>query len=407
MKQRLSPILLIILLSLLLLGGLIITFWQFNIYCTWLSIDTLPVSISKPIEQTMGLLELNSDTVVNVTKIGTIANSLDLGDVVEMMQSPGNDDLLVIYASGIFQRWDLNTFQLKSGFDFLAADSRGVSFSADGSRVITPGSVSHTLELNGYTIWDTQSGEIIDCIGHHCPGGWAQINSYQTGIGLTPNNKWIIGYLASFLHANGVSLRMAGTWDIDDDPYDTSDITINNIAFDSSGYYLACATEENQVYVFDVDELFNPAGIDNEDILTGSGRPAVTSFPPIRSRQYGNYDPDAKTITNDLAFDDTRSWLAQLTEDNLVIWDLRKTIFPRWMQIPVKDASVLAFNHAGNLLAVGTDREILFFDLESRSQVVSISVGEVTELYFSRDDRLLVWGDADGTIHLWGVVQFP
>jgi len=78
-------------------------------------------------------------------------------------------------------------------------------------------------------------------------------------------------------------------------------------------------------------------------------------------------------------------------------------IFPRHMKIPISNGNLLAFNHSGNLLAVATDNEILMFDIAKREQVASFDTGEATALFFTHDDRLLTWGDADGVIHIWGV----
>jgi WD40 repeat protein len=406
MKQRLIgifAILLSLIVSLIVIIGLY-RFWFWH--QTWLLIDTLAVDISEPIQRTTRLVELNSETIVNASEKATLSPISDSNGVVEMIQASQDDSLLVVYSNGIFRRWDLNAMQSVAEFNFLAASPRGVNFSADGSLVITPGSVVTAAELNGYSVWDTRTGEVVVCEGPQCPEGWSHLKTALAGTGLTPNARWIIDYLDSYIHANGIQIRISGSWNIDSDPYDISDNTISRIAFDSTGSYIACATEEGRLLVFDIENLFNPTGRTNEDIIAGRGE-GEGSLIKIKSRQYGSYQVDAHIITTDLVFDDTRTWLAQLTNQDLIVWDLRRVVFPRRMKISVEGGSVLAFNHAGNLLAVGTEKGIILFDLGGQKQIASFEVGEVTALYFSRDDRLLLWGDSDGAIHLWGTSQNP
>ena len=124
---------------------------------------------------------------------------------------------------------------------------------------------------------------------------------------------------------------------------------------------------------------------------------------PLLYRGYGRYDDKNPMYTSDLAIDDTRTWLARLTDEELIIYDLRKRFFPRQLKIPISNGNLLAFNHSGNLLAVATDEEIIMFDIAKREQVALFDTGEATALFFTHDDRLLTWGDADGVIHIWGV----
>jgi WD40 repeat protein len=373
---------------------------------TWLLIPTEITKLSQPIERTQALIELSPNTIVNAEEIATLsAPSLSRG-VLKMTQVTDNGNLLVIYDNGILRRWNLNTLTPESEFTFLATNSRSVNFSEDGSLVITPGNHLGTSEVNGYTLWNVHSGEIVDCFGPQCPEGWSHLDMPSVGLGLTPNGRWIIDYTGSYIHATGIQLKMAGTWNVDSNPDDNAELNISKIAFDTNGSYIACATEEGELFVFDIENLFNPTGRTNQDIITGQGN-GEGSIVQRKYRLYGKYDPNAKNVIDDLSFDDTRTWLAQLTDQELTVWDLRKTFFSRHMSVPVRNGNVVAFSHTGDLLAAGTIKGILLYSLQIQKQIAVFNTGEVTSLYFSRDDRLIIWGDSGGTIHLWGVPHSP
>jgi len=63
----------------------------------------------------------------------------------------------------------------------------------------------------------------------------------------------------------------------------------------------------------------------------------------------------------------------------------------------------MCFDRTGQILAVATKNGIMVFNLAEKKLIEEYQVGEVTALYFTRDNRLLIWGDAQGAIHFWGV----
>lgn len=168
---------------------------------------------------------------------------------------------------------------------------------------------------------------------------------------------------------------------------------MQRITVDSSDMYIA--------YMFDngvicVKELSHWTGIDINN-WKEIDYPSVP-YDVIRYRLSGG-----NANSKDLIIASTRTWLSALTDKELAMWDLRRLIFARKLNIPVTDGNVIAFDRAGKLLALGTKRGITTYDTEQGKQIAEFNVGEVTALYFTRDNRLLVWGDAEGNIHLWGV----
>ncbi len=338
------------------------------------------------------MLELVPANISNAQEVSTIQSSSKPDEIVALHQSMDDMDLLVVHESGLFHRWDMETQALEAEYEFLAGRRTGVNFNADGSQVVTPGKLVSEDLLSGYSMWDVNTGEMLDCKGDHCfnPIPFEQ-RSAESGLALSPNGDWIVDYGGAFVsgdtrHRN---MNLGGVIYVDTDSFDMKYFTIDQIAFDISGVYLAVAIEEGILKVYDIDDQFLPRGeskpLDEYDYRDTDTERRLT-------RQYGKYDDENPIHTSDLAIDDTRTWLARLTDEELIIYDHRKRFFPRHLKVIISNGNILAFNHSGNLLAVATDDEILMFDIAKRKQVASFDAGEATALFFTHDDRLLTWG---------------
>jgi WD40 repeat protein len=377
----------------------------------WLPIDQGAPNLALPGPFTQTMLELAPTNISNAQEVSTIQSSIKPDEIVALHQSMDDMELLVVHESGLFHRWDLETQALEAEYDFFAGRRTGVNFNADGSLVITPGKLVSEELLYGYSVWDVNTSEMLDCKGVHCSDNLREYDEQfaDAGLALSPNGKWVIEYRGSFAsgYPTHLNTNYGGTIYVETDSFDFKYYTIDQIAFDRSGVYLAVAIEEGILIVFDIEyEFLSPA--DKRTLIEEGKIPdeiisddTFSSMP--KERQYGRYDDENPMYTADLAIDDTRTWLARLTDKELVIYDLRRMIFPRHMKIPISNGNLLAFNHSGNLLAVATDDEILMFDVAKREQVASFDTGEATALFFTHDDRLLTWGDKDGMIHIWGV----
>jgi len=371
----------------------------------WLQIDQVAPELAPSSPFTQAMLELTPTSIQNAAEISTIQSSGTPDEIVALYQAMDNLDLLVVHESGLFHRWDLETKSLEAEYDFLAGRRTGVNFNFDGSQVITPGKLVSGDSLYGYSLWDVNTGEMLDCKGDHCfnPIPFEQ-SSAESGLALSPNGDWIVDYGGAFVsgdtrHRN---MNLGGVIYVDTDSFDMKYFTIDQIAFDISGVYLAVAIEEGILKVYDIDDQFLPRG-ESKPLDEYEYDYRDTDTERKFARQYGRYDDENPMYTSDLAIDDTRTWLARLTDEELIIYDLRKRFFPRHLKVPISNGNLLAFNHSGNLLTVATDEELIMFDLAKRKQVASFNTGEATAIFFTHDDRLLTWGDENGVIHIWGV----
>ena len=377
----------------------------------WLPIDQAVPDLAQPSTFTQDMPALTPANIHKLETISTIQSSDKPDEIVALYQAMEDLDLLVVHESGLFHRWGLETQALEAEYNFSAGRRTGVNFNADGSQVVTPGMLISEIFLYGYSLWDVNTGEMLACRGDHCPDSSKiyQKGFEDSGLALSPNGNWIVDYRSSYVtgDARHRNMNASGTIYIETDSFDFKFYTIDQIAFDRSGKYLAVAIEEGILKVYDID--FEFLSFDELKSLIEEGKipGEITSDHGISlipsRRWYGRYNDKNPMYTSDLAIDDTRTWLARLTDKELIIYDLRRMIFPRHLKIPISNGNLLAFNHSGNLLAVATDDELIMFDIAKREQVASFQTGEATALFFTHDDRLFTWGDADGMIHIWGV----
>jgi len=361
-----------------------------------LKIEPLSPEIAQPIQRTQGYAELSPETVADMAEVAALPSSEE-GRVIAMIQTDtANEHLLAVSEDGKFRRWSLETLEVIAEFDFMSASPRGGNFSSDGTMVVTPGRVTPSNLLNGYTVWNTQTGELLKCWGPHCPEGDPDDADYlDIGILLDPIGNWVVEYGGSAIEAEAINENAAVMRELYDRGFNR-DQHVSWMTIDPSGKYLAYAVEEGQVKVYQTEGFLDPASIRDpsrgKDLFVGS-------------RTYGDYDANADIQTLNLSVDFTRTWLAWLNEENLFVWDMRRFTSSPHIQIPIDNGNSMAFNQRGDLLAVGTDSGILIFDLEKGEKISQLEVSKVTALYFTRDNRLMIWGDANGDIHIWGVQE--
>jgi WD40 repeat protein len=109
-----------------------------------------------------------------------------------------------------------------------------------------------------------------------------------------------------------------------------------------------------------------------------------------------------------LSFSPTRQWLAAVRGNQLVVWPLQTLGFPRQIEALVSAqagvTAALAFNPAGDLLAVGTSDRWQIWDVANKKLLIDeITQTPIYAVTFSPDGRLFAVGDANGVVQVWEV----
>ncbi len=349
-----------------------------------LNINVRDPKLQSPIQFTQILPELSPTNIATAQEI-TYWHAPDANfDVVALSQPISGEKLLAVYENGKFRSWNINEQKVINEYDFISASTIGVNFSADGSWVITPGMVTPD-GVNGYNVWKTDTGKRVECWGAQCPNDdLDDLTHFNTGILLEPNKKLIVEYIGYTVNASGIPEGVSGVLRSIDNLDDPNKPEILRMTMDNSGKYLAYALADGTVAIREASRFL---GFE-DGVLKG------------KYYRYAN-DEDAKVIA-DLEFDNTRRWLALLSNKELTIWDLTAYFSPE-IKVSVKSGNSIAFDHNGKIAIVGTDNGMLLINLITGQKIAEYDVGKVTALYFTRDNRLLVWCDENAGIHLWGV----
>jgi hypothetical protein len=102
-------------------------------------------------------------------------------------------------------------------------------------------------------------------------------------------------------------------------------------------------------------------------------------------------------------FDPSGNWLAYIRADQLIIWRFDQNSRQPFFETEIHDAHSLLFDQTGKLLFVALKDKIVILDVSQKKMVAEYSTPGITSFNLSEDNRLLIWGDESGAIHIWGI----
>ncbi|MGQ0602629.1 MAG: WD40 repeat domain-containing protein [Anaerolineales bacterium] len=290
------------------------------------------------------------------------------GPIAALALPVGQNEITVAHASeNTVRRWSLETNLLVAEVPVGVVADNQTSFSADATRLAS---------FSG--VWDARSGAEIWCYTK-CDHAKSQTLFY-------PLDSWVIGYTYG---SSGLAI-----WCIDPacnvtfiEKLDSPDempglLGIDRVALEESGKQLAVAFQEGLLRVY---AIHGPANLD------------LWYRHELGTRILGVLEK-----VDALTFDPTGTWLAMLRAEQLHLWDLKSGKREPSLLVEIEAAKKLAFDRGSQVLVVGTDRSLLFFELSSGSLLASYPTPTVTAIALSPDGRLVLWGDAEGTTHIWG-----
>lgn len=357
--------------------------------CT-VKIIQLPPGYSPALNVAKNLESLDERTLPFAQELQTLVNQAATGAVIKTAQLSGQDTLNVAYTDGYLRIWNLQAANLIAEFNMGFILREGTSFNSDGTLLTT--ALNHTTPnetnvsvttLGGINLWETQSGKKVNCYGLHCSQIGEQYHSSLRGAILHPNGNWLISFAGSVFditRINGPSVNIIFNLD---NPDDNESSNMSLLAFDAQGDYLAVAYEEGFVELYEFNDLID----------SGNWMRTLTLGQPQSKR----------SIVDALNIDPTRRWLSFLTNDEIKVWDLKTGSKEPYFSITLSGANTLAFNGSGSVLLVGTETGLVGIDMNTGAQIAKFEAGRVTTLLITTDNRLLIWGDKAGTVHLWGV----
>ena len=374
-----------------------------------LVVAQIPAKIETLAEYGFPVRELNVSNVQLATEYFKISSSETSLGIARIAQDPSAKNIFAVDRIGKLRKWDVPSGKLVAEYDIFATDEHSTFFTENGSLLVSKGGA----------VWDSSNGKLLYCPPFDytdCPTGF--ISEPDRSFYLDPLGRQFIYLFGRSLEWNsyftpdsngfqsgvGTSNGRLGCWDFVSDrivfspfseAYFREDAAvIERIAIDPSGDYVACALSNGAIIVRNWNTAFD-LFVNSEGINQTSEEPFVYFLRYKMSK--GN--------VRDMVFDPKRTWLSVLTDKKLVTWDLRRWVFADHLNVSITDGNAIVFDRAGKLLVLGTERGLTVYDVELAKQIAEFEVGEVTAVYITRDNRLLIWGGADGTLHIWGIPE--
>jgi WD40 repeat protein len=353
-------------------------------------------TLAPPGLYTEGLSNISPSEVGNLEELSKLSPDSDSGPVAGIYYQPTENLLLAVYVgNGYLRGWNLTSQKKLFEHDLNIVSAEGLGFDRSGSALI--GATQHEIRDNGYgqlteyvgsiTIWNVQTGELKDCVVRPCEDYPALLHPSESpgylGATLDPLGQWTISYDENVLSLNNLLTPMvAGVTQVMSNP-DYNWRHVGRIAFDPTGTRFATAFQEGQIVIEKTSE---------------SGR---SLFSPVI--QLGkNQEGDLQKIPA-LSFASNNQWLARIRADQLSVWSIGTYKGSLYLEANVSGGKLLAFDQLSRLLIVGSNEKIIIWDIAGKSNLSEFSTPDITSLVISPDNRLLIWGDAFGIIHIWGI----
>lgn len=364
-------------------------------------VDT-PV-LSLPLAQYDEFGTLSPEIIPNIQEYLLLSPDEDDSEVVAISESFERDVLLVLNSNDM-DKWDLVNKRITSTTKLLSSNKAGAQFSEDGTWLLTAGKVDSDSLVIGYQLINTMSGEIGECFAaSDCPG--EQFTHVENQL-LSPNAQILIRYDTN----GGIQIPVL-EWGkklgrtqilVGDCSYEEKfDLDLHKMTISPSQEYIAYIFETGEICVREFEEFSWINQKTGDELPNADGvQPAFNSLRfDIRK------DKEGRVIVYDFKFDPTNRWLGILTYRELLVFDLQASYFsnPIIINDVVQDGSTIAFDRTGKILVLGTANKLSFYNLSDGIVISTLEIPPVTSLYFTRDNKLLIWGDVYGDLHMWGV----
>ena len=223
-------------------------------------------------------------------------------------------------------------------------------------------------------IWETETGHLLECADLICLEGERWPPSFL-GVELAPNGRRFMEYselgygLHDILNGN-TSLSV-----VVNNPDSKNRKTVGRISFAKNDDRIAIGYQEGAIEIENGLPLF----------------------------RLGTYDWENPQRVLDLEFSPQGRIIAWIRGDGFKVWELGILGGKLLISENLQSAKLLAFNHNDTLLLIADEDKVHIWDLEEKRRITALSTPGISSLTLTTDDRLLIWGDRDGAIHLWGV----
>lgn len=296
-----------------------------------------------------------------------------------------NAAMIVNMDTGNMETWSLDNDSLVSTLILQIVTDQGLNFNGNANEIL--GANNHEYRddnkdgfleeyIYGIKAWDTSDGTVIYCFVNcdYIPPLATYISS-----GLNITGDWI--YIFSTGDMMSENIKSGQSNNVILLSPDNYFHLISNLTLNSTGNRYAIAYQEGGVRIF--------------------SQKIVALFSPEFER---NIDNDFKAAIA-LTFSPSDRWLARIRDDKVNIWRVIGLTGKEQYEVEIPSAKLLVFDNMEQMLFVSSEDTITVIDITKKDIVTTLSTPNITALSISQDNRLLLWGDSEGIIHIWGVEQ--
>jgi WD40 repeat protein len=339
-------------------------------------------TLAPPNEFTQAYQLLTEELVDSLIET-TLLSSLSLNSLLLKVGYLDEGNIVVgIYSEGgTVTGWNANTGSLAFSHELGIVTSKALFLISSGKYLI--GATEHNFKFNwsnqqteyvdGIGLWDVRTGALIKCLTFPCEETPPQQDGFL-GLAVDSNGKWL-----GIFSETGLSLTSV----FDDSPSLSIDLgsgaspyvwQIGSIAFDEVNSRYVLVFQEGAI---DISTIENPL-----------------SYRTLTKGTKGEYE-----IITEAKIDPTGRLLVVARGNETSVFDLDNGDV--LLQIDA-DNPVLAFDQTGELLFVGARDNLAIYSIGKKSKISDYKTSGITSLAISEDNRLIIWGDTQGKIHIWG-----
>jgi hypothetical protein len=238
----------------------------------------------------------------------------------------------------------------------------------------------------GLFIWDSTTGKINNCIWANC--GLKPMYDYEiSGATLQSEGKLVIefdsyGYFLydvrrdSFILNSELNCPDCAYW-----------WQIGSIAYDTVNDRYAIVFQEGRIQMYYLDWTTSPAPYVTDSFVVNKG-----------------VEGDLQTVYV-AKFDISGKYLAIARGNRLKILEMKEKNAQEKFDIEINNITDLIFDQTGRFIFVASDDHLYIFDMETGELVGTYNTPNIIQLDISLDNRLVLWGEKEGQIHIWGVLK--
>lgn len=340
----------------------------------------LPTLIS-PNEFTREYEPLRVDIVSSLSEVSSYNPGPLSGPIVKTGYISKSNIVVGIYENGAkIAGWKADSATLVFAHELNIVTSKALYLTQSGEKLI--GATGHNFKSNvlnqnveyidGIGLWDVPTGALLKCISYPCQERSVQPDGFL-GVAIKDDLSSVATFSEVVLGITSLSGESSGFTSAINPPDAPYNWNIGAVAFDEWNDRYVVILQEGRIYVSD-----DVSSIRYRVLIDGKQGDLI----PI----------------DDVQISPTGQWLVLARGNKTQILRLDKGTVLLEIEVPNPE---LAFDQMGNMLFVGSGNKLTVYRVKTGEKLAEYDTVGITSLAISEDNRLLIWGDKGGHIHVW------